>query len=53
VDASFSVVLWQGDERTVIPSAVEQRPAPVPCLTIALLATAEPDALLLEARCGH
>jgi hypothetical protein len=51
-DEEFSVVLWQGDHKTVLPLDVERRPDEVPYLTMALLATAEPDILLLEARCG-
>jgi hypothetical protein len=51
-DEAFSVVFWQGDEKTVLPLEVERQPEPVPYLTMALLATADPDTLLLEARCG-
>jgi hypothetical protein len=51
-DEAFSVVLWQGDHKTVLPLDVERQPDEVPYLTMALLATAEPDILLLEARCG-
>jgi hypothetical protein len=51
-DEAFSVVLWQGDHKTVLPLEVERLPEPVPYLTMALLATAKPDTLLLEARCG-
>jgi hypothetical protein len=51
-DESFSVVLWKGDDKTVLPLDVEQSPEQVPYLTMALLATTEPDTLLLEARCG-
>jgi hypothetical protein len=52
VDETFSVVLWQGDEKTVLPLEVEEGPQQLPYLTMALLATADPDTLLLEARCG-
>jgi hypothetical protein len=51
-DEAFSVVLWQGDDKAILPLEVERRPEQIPYLTMALLATAEPDTLLLEARCG-
>jgi hypothetical protein len=51
-DEVFSIVLWQGDEKTVLPLDVERRPEQIPYLTMTLLAAGDPDTLLLEARCG-
>jgi hypothetical protein len=52
-DEAFSVVFWKGEDRTVLSLEVEHHPEEsIPYLTIALLATAEPDTVRLEARCG-
>jgi len=48
----FSVVLWQGEEKTELRLDVERDPKPVPFLAIALMATEMPDTFVLEARCG-